>query len=132
MGTVKCFEDLEIWQLAREFCKDIFRFSCEGDFSKDFSLRNQISASSGSIMDNIAEGFERSGNKEFIQFLYIAKGSCGEARSQLYRTLDFGYISDDVFNTLSAKAKQISQSIAKLIKYLKQSNYKGIKYANEQ
>lgn len=75
------FEDLEIWQEAREFCKFIFDITSSGPFNKDFRFRDQIRASSGSIMDNIAEGYERDGNKEFIQFLSIAKGSCGEARS---------------------------------------------------
>ena len=84
--------------MAREFCLDVFRITNYDAFSKDFRLKDQIKASSGSIMDNIAEGFERSGNKEFVQFLYIAKGSCGESRSQLYRALDFLYISKEEFD----------------------------------
>ena len=128
MAVVRFFEELEIWQLARELCKEIFRITCYEPFSKDLRFRDQIRSSSGSIMDNIAEGFERSGNKEFVQFLYIAKGSCGELKSQLYRTLDYGYIAEVEFNVLAEKTKQISQGIAGFIKYLKQSDLKGSKY----
>lgn len=93
MAGVHCFEDLIIWQKARELCKDIHRITKYETFSHDYKFKNQINSSSGSVMDNIAEGFERNGNKEFIQFLYIAKGSCGEVRSQLWRAYDFEYIN---------------------------------------
>ena len=128
MGKIECFEDLEIWKMAREFCLDVFRITNYDEFSRDFRLKDQIKASSGSIMDNIAEGFERSGNKEFIQFLYISKGSCGESRSQLYRALDFSYINKEEFDQLRIKALAISQSLSGFIKYLKQSEQKGSKY----
>ena len=95
---IECFEDLDIWQDARELCKIIFSKTSVGPFVKDFRFRDQIKALSGSIMDNIAEGFERGGNKEFIQFLYTAKGSCGETRSQSYRAFDFEYITQDELN----------------------------------
>ncbi|WP_255157389.1 four helix bundle protein [Ferruginibacter sp. HRS2-29] len=85
MATVSRFEELEIWQLAREQANELYLAYTEGTFSKDYELRNQISRSSGSVMDNIAEGFERSGNKEFINFLLISKGFNGEVRSQLHR-----------------------------------------------
>lgn len=127
MATIKRFEDLDIWKLAREFSKEIYEITNKGKFSKDFRLRDQIRASSGSIMDNIAEGFERDGRKEFIQFLYIAKGSCGEARSQLYRSCDVGYISKNDFEIYYQKAMIISQSLSNFIKYLRQTEINGLK-----
>lgn len=128
MGTVKKFEELKIWQMNREFCKDIFNITNYVSFSRDFRLKDQIRSSSGSIMDNITEGFERDGNKEFIQFLSIAKGSCGETRSQLYRALDYSYITEKEFLDLKERTIQISQAINGFIKYLKQSELKGNKY----
>jgi four helix bundle protein len=128
MSAVTSFEELYIWQVSREFCKNIFGITNHEQFLKDFKLKDQIRASSGSIMDNIAEGFERNGNKEFVQFLYIAKGSCGETRSQLYRALDSKYIIDEEFNVLKQKAIHLSQSIENFIKYLKQSELTGSKY----
>jgi four helix bundle protein len=85
--SFKRFEEIPVWQKARQFCKDIFQLTLKEGFRTSYKLRDQILASSGSIMDNIAEGYERDGNKELCQFLFIAKGSCGEARSQLYRAL---------------------------------------------
>lgn len=131
MGTAKSFEELKVWQMSRDFCKDIFRITSYELFSKEFRFRDQLRASSGSIMDNIAEGFERGGNKEFIQFLYIAKGSCGETRSQLYRSLDFGYITNEHFHFLKEKVMQIIQAISGFINYLKQSELKGNKYKSD-
>jgi four helix bundle protein len=80
MGTITKFEDLEIWKLARKLCSDVNTIITETDLNRDYQLKEQISRSSGSIMDNIAEGFERNGTKEFRQLLSIAKGSCGETR----------------------------------------------------
>ena len=111
MATFKSFEDIEAWQLARVLAKDIFLVTKEKTFANDFKLINQMRSSSGSIMDNIAEGFERGGNREFIQFLSIAKGSCGELRSQLYRSLDIDYISNEKFNELFQKCIEVSSKI---------------------
>ena len=91
---------------------------------------SQIEGSAGSIMDNIAEGFERGGNKEFIQFLYISKGSCGEFRSQLYRAMDRGYLLQNEFEELYNLAMEAIVLLQKLINYLEQSELKGVKFKN--
>ena len=100
MATITRFEDLEIWQEARRLATEINKICIETELKTDYRFKDQIKASSGSVMDNIAEGFERNGNIEFRQFLSIAKGSAGETRSQLYRVLDFNYINQDKFNLL--------------------------------
>jgi len=128
MATVQRFEDLNVWKMARDYCSDVFRITCYEQFSKDYRFRDQIRASAGSIMDNIAEGFERDGNKEFCQFLSIPKGSCGESRSQLHRSFDFKYIENEEYETLCQKTVDISKAISALINYLKQSEIKGVKY----
>jgi four helix bundle protein len=132
MSTIKSFEDILAWQKARDLCRIIGNYIDEGRFKKNFSLLDQIERSSGSIMDNIAEGFERSGNREFLQFLYISKGSCGEFRSQLYRTLDRNYINESEFNELYILAKDVISMLQKLINYLEQSEIKGLKYKSRQ
>ncbi len=126
--TIKYFEDLEIWKLARELTKGIYSVSKNKSFSSDYGLIDQIRRASVSIMSNIAEGFEREGNQELFQFLYIAKGSCGEVRCQLYVAYDQGYISKDEFENLSNMAKKVSVMIKNFIEYLKGSKMKGIKY----
>ena len=123
----KTFEDLEIWQQARCLCKEIYIITNFDLFNKDFRFRDQMRAASGSVMDNIAEGFERNGNKEFIQFLFIAKGSCGEVRSQLYRALDNNYITKEKHNEMNNMTLQISKSIFNFIQYLKSSEITGHK-----
>jgi four helix bundle protein len=125
---IERFEDLDIWKEARELCKDVFNVTSMDPFNKDFKFRDQIRASSGSVMDNIAEGFERGGNKEFIQFLSIAKGSCGEVRSQSYRAFDFKYIDQIILNDLVEKTTNLSKHISGFITYLKNSDLKGPKY----
>ena len=122
------FEDLEIWQLARELSKIIKEFTDVEPFSKDFRFRDQIRNSSGSVMDNIAEGYERDGKKEFIQFLSIAKGSCGECRSQLYRAFDYKYINEEQLIDLLNSTELLGKKIGSFIKYLKGSEYRGTKY----
>lgn len=128
MSTIKKFEDLEIWQEARALAKDIYLLVNESQNAIDLSLKNQIIRSSGSIMDNIAEGFERSGNKEFKQFLSISKGSCGELRSQLYRLLDFSIISNDTFSAFEGRSLSLSRRISSFINYLNKSELKGSKF----
>ena len=128
MATFKKFEEIIAWQKARELNKHIGELIHTGRFKSNFRLINQIEGSAGSIMDNIAEGFERSGNREFLQFLYVAKGSCGEFRSQLYRALDRQYISLPEFDELYERSREIIVMLQKLIDYLEASDYKGPKY----
>jgi four helix bundle protein len=122
------FEDLKIWQDARRFNKNLFNVLLLVDDMKFGFLKNHLFKTSGSIMDNIAEGFEREGNKEFIQFLYYSKGSAGEIRSQLYRAFDLNLISKENFNDLSKQLLNISSQLSLFIKYLKNSEFKGAKF----
>jgi four helix bundle protein len=128
MATIKRFEDILSWQKARELNKYIGDIIDRGKFKRSYKLIDQIEGSSGSIMDNIAEGFERGGNKEFTQFLYISKGSCGEFRSQLYRALDRNYLTQTEFDWLYNLAKEIIVLLQKLIDYLQKSELKGSKF----
>jgi len=125
MPTVTRFEDLEIWQLARIQANDFNAISNEGLLTRDFELKNQMNASSGSVMDCIAEGFERSGNAEFKNFLVIAKGSNGEFRPQLYRCLDRKYIVQLKFDELYQKNVVLGNKIMAFINYLQNSTFKG-------
>ncbi|MBU9935208.1 MAG: four helix bundle protein [Ferruginibacter sp.] len=128
MSTIQKFEDLEIWQLARVLAKDIFLLTQNGKLSKKFSLKDQMGRSSGSIMDNIAEGSGRASRLEFIQFLSITTGSADELKSQLYRCLDKEYISKDIFDTLYEKTNAIYKKINGFIKYLNTTLVKGTKF----
>ena len=128
MAVVKDFEELAIFQKARELSKKIYMVTQRDDFKRDHRFVQQIHASSGSIMDNIAEGFERGGNKEFVNFLYIAKGSCGEVRSQLIRAKDIGYLSSEEYDTLYTECRKLSASIMNFIKEIKCSEMSGAKY----
>lgn len=129
MATIEKFEDIDAWKEARMLCKVIFELTQKEQFSKNFSLKDQILRSSGSVMDNIAEGFDRGGKKEFIQFLYISKASLSETKSQLYRAFDFGYISKEEFEMNYNNCSKIAMMLMGFIKYLSKSNYKGQKYS---
>ena len=128
MARIEKFEDIESWKLAREVTKTIYEISSSGNFARDFALVNQIRRASISIISNIAEGFERSGNKEFLQFLAIAKGFCGEVRAQLYVALDQNYIDEKKFVFITEKLIETNRMISGLMKYLQQSDFKGSKF----
>ncbi len=122
------FEDIESWKKARRLTNEIYQTTAIGGFVRDFGLKDQIRRASVSILSNIAEGFERGGDKEFSQFLAIAKGSCGEVRAQLYVALDQGYFSADTFDQLLTSATEVGQLLAGFIRYLKRSPLHGSKY----
>jgi four helix bundle protein len=128
MPTIERFEDLEAWRVAREVARDVYRLSRQEHFARDFGLRNQICRSAVSVMSNIAEGFERDGKREFVNFLSIAKGSSGELRSQLYIALDQRYISKEQFEGVCDKTLQNCRLISGLIKYLNNSEVQGQKF----
>src|SRR6266581_901487 len=119
--VVKVFEDLEVWKEGRRLTQGIYQLTRNENFSKDFALRDQIRRAAVSIMSNIAEGFERGGNQEFVQFLYIAKGSCGEVRSQLYVALDQEYIDQKIVDNLLINLKRLSVMMKHLIDHLELS-----------
>lgn len=128
MATIKRFEDLEIWQLARKLSQQIIFISKNTELKSDYRFKDQIKASSGSVMDNIAEGFERDGNLEFRQYLSIAKGSAGETRSQSYRLFDSEYISEEKLKKLVNECEILSKKIANFINYLNKKDFKGNKF----
>ncbi len=128
MATITKFEDLEIWKDARNLANEIYLISIETDLKTDYRFKEQIRASSGSVMDNIAEGFERDGNLEFRQFLSIAKGSAGEVRSQLYRLYDCKYIDEEKFLDLKIKYENLSGKLKNFITYLNKKDFKGNKF----
>ena len=128
MATIKRFEDLEIWQEARRLSKIIIEIAKTSDLKSDFKLNSQIKSSAGSVMDNIAEGFERDGNLEFRQFLSIAKGSSGETRSQCYRLFDSEYITEEKLSELTKDYEQLNQKIGNFINYLNKNDFKGNKF----
>jgi len=127
--AVKQFEDLEVWQEARRLTQTIYRLTKAERFAKDFALRDQIQRAAVSVMSNIAEGFEGGGNQEFIQFLYVAKASCGEVRSQIYVALDQGYMSKTDSEESIIDFRRLSGMIGNLISYLRRSGMKGAKFS---
>lgn len=132
MAKIEKFEDLEIWNKSREICIDIETLFETANLGKRFSMKDQMDRSSGSIMDNIAEGFERNGNREFVNFLSFSKGSCGELKSQLYRALDKNLISQSEFDNLSVKIELVKNKIGAFMKYLNSTEIKGLKFNNKQ
>jgi four helix bundle protein len=132
MATINRFEDIKAWQKARDVDKKIFQFSSRSDFSKDYDLKSQIRRASGSVMDNIAEGFGRGGNREFIQFLGISKGSANEVKSQLYRVLDREYITNDEFQITYDQLSEVIRMTDSLIGYLTQTEIKGRKFSKSE
>jgi four helix bundle protein len=131
MATIRHFEDLEAWQMARVLTKDVYKLSAQGAFARDFALRDQMRRAAVSILSNIAEGFGRGGNKEFVQFLSLAKGSCGELRAQFYVASDQSYVSPEQFKSASEQAVRISKALSGLIRYLHESEMKGSKFKSE-
>jgi four helix bundle protein len=130
MATIRSFEEIKSWQKSREVCSYLGVLIDQGRFGKNYRLIHQVEGSSGSIMDNIAEGFERGTRAEFTMFLGYAKGSCGELRSQLYRAFDRKYIAQEEFEFLISSVKNISRLLQKMIEYLLRSNIDGIRRKN--
>ena len=128
MGKIQKFEDLEIWSLALEICQLVEFLIQNTNLKTNYSLRDQIDRSSGSIMDNIAEGFERNGNREFIQFLSIAKGSAGEVKSQSYRAFDKNLITKEQHFKLNEIVELEKNKIGAMMNYLNNCEMKGLKF----
>ncbi|SDR69618.1 four helix bundle protein [Christiangramia echinicola] len=128
MGKVEKFEDLEVWQLARNICKTIEKLLRETPLGKNYALANQIERSSGSIMDNIAEGFGRGGNAEFHNFLSYSKGSTSELKSQCYRAWDKELIKSSDFELLIAECRKLENKLGAFMFYLRKTDLKGIKF----
>jgi four helix bundle protein len=128
VAKIEKFEDIQAWKLARELSNLIYEVTSVGKFDRDFVLKDQIRRAAISIISNIAEGFERGGDKEFLQFLAVAKGSSGELRAQLYVALDQRYVAEREFKLLSEKVTELSRLLAGFIKYLQRSEMRGSKY----
>ncbi len=128
MEKVRRFEDLEVFQRARTLCKEIYQLTAVEPFANDYRFVQQVRASAGSIMDNIAEGYEQNGNKEFVNFLYISKGSTGEVRSQITRAYDVQFIDETVYNQLYNEVQELGRMLYNLIMAIKQGGRPGCKY----
>jgi four helix bundle protein len=124
---VRNFEDLAVYQKARTLIQDVYRLTRDGPFARDFGLMDQIRRAAVSVLSNIAEGYERGSNAELIQFLYIAKGSCGELRAQLMVACDLAYVDVPTHNRLNDEARRVSAMLANLIRHLKTSGFRGPK-----
>ncbi len=128
MAKFEKFEDIEAWQICRALMKSIYEVTSRNEFARDFPLRDQIRKAAISALSNIAEGFERGGDKEFRQFLSVAKGSIGEMKAQLYAAFDAGYLKDEKFQDLMEMADHAARKIGSLMQYLASSEYKGVKF----
>lgn len=131
MAKIERFEDLEVWMVARDICHYITFLIETTALKTNYSLKDQIDRSSGSIMDNIAEGFERNGTREFIQFLSIAKGSCGEVKSQSYRAFDKKLINEEQHLHLNNMAEFEKNKLGSFINYLRNTEIKGLKFKKD-
>ncbi len=129
MGRIERFEDIEAWQKARALTKLVYHHSDDGSFSRDFPLRDQMRRAAVSVMSNIAEGFNRGGNREFVHFLSIAKGSAAEIQSQLYVALDAGHLDQDRFREAYELAAHVANLLGGFIRYLNATNQRGSKFA---
>jgi four helix bundle protein len=128
MSTFQSFTEIEAWQKARELTFEIYEVTKRAPFSRDFELRGQIRDASVSVMSNIAEGFDRNGTGEFIQFLSVANGSAAEVASQLYVALDQKYITKEEFERLCSLATETGRKIGALMRYLRKSGIRGAKF----
>lgn len=128
MARIERFEDIESWKVAREAVNLVYEATNSEKFRRDFALCDQIRRAAISIPSNIAEGFERDGNKEFLQFLAVAKGSCGEVRTQLYVALDQNYVDQAVFDRIYERLLTTSRLISGMMRYLRQSELRGSKF----
>ena len=128
MATITKFEDIEAWRKGRELKQILYRHSKHGEFAKDFALRIQIRRAAMSVTANIAEGFERGGNREFIQFLSTSKGSCGEIQDHLYTAVDEHYVTKEEFENLYSQTAKVASLIGGFMKYLQNSEIRGAKF----
>jgi len=129
MAKIEKFEDIEAWRKSRELAKAVYTVTSDGAFANDYGLKDQVRRAAVSVMSNIAEGFDRGGNRDFIQFLSIAKGSAAEVQAQLYVALDAGYVSKEQFMEIYDLASDTSRLIGGFMRYLKGTEYKGQKYS---
>jgi len=132
MATIKKFEDLEIWQRARSLCRKVYPLTLRAPISKEYRLADQMKGSSGSAMDNIAEGFDRGSRLEFINSLGTARGETGELKSQLYRCLDNNFINQQLFDDLYKEADELIRKISAFIDYLNKTSIKGQKFKDRK
>jgi len=128
VAKIERFEEIEAWKKARVLTREIYKVTSQGAFSKDYGLRDQIRRASVSVMSNIAEGFDRGGNKEFRQFLSMAKGSAAEVRAQLYVGLDAGYLNQEIFQRLYDMADETGRLVGGFMRYIENSEHKGAKF----